>query len=70
MHACHIHIHMCIMDTYAHICTHIQYTEQTIDYQKPKMCTSNYFFFDDRPRILLQDICEVTGPLVCTAPCP
>ena len=40
---------MHIMDTYAHICTHIQYTEQTIDYQKPKMCTSNYFFLTTDP---------------------
>ena len=49
MHTCHIRIHMCIVDIYAHICTHIQYTAQTIDYQKPKMCTSNYFFLTTDP---------------------
>lgn len=70
---CHIHIHMYVINTYAYICTHIQYTEQTIDYQKPKMCISNYLFFSDgSPRLLLENTCEVTAlsPLVCPAPCP
>lgn len=71
MHICHIRIHMYVIDTYAYICTHIQYTEQTIDYQKPKMCISNYLFFSDgSPRLLLENTCVVTGPVPFSLPHP
>lgn len=71
MHTCHICIHMFVIDTYAYICTHIQYTEQTIDYQKPEMCISNYLFFSDgSPRLLLENTCEVMGPVSFSLPHP
>lgn len=55
-----------------HICTyiHIRYTEQTRDHQKPKMCTSNYFFSEGRPRLLLEAICGATDLVSCTRPLP
>lgn len=58
-----IHIYAYVSYAHMYICTYIQYTEQTRDYPKPKMCTSTLFFSEGRLGFLLEDVNGSADPV-------